>query len=283
MGNEQTTEKSLSPWKSRIKSTGLVIIGTLLGLNLGGIYLNDRDGEAEALPIAAQGQKTGLTDYSSNFKELNPLAMVVETETSYGSGFLYQDGGYVITSAHVVTDGLDVTVWNSFLHPSEGTVIGISEFMDIALIHVPDYEGQEGVEVNLEAPIQAGKPILAVSSPYDTTNTGAVGYITGPKRHLEMEDSSAYNQFIQFDAQTASGSSGGPLFDAATNEVIGVITQGSGYYEEIKYALPIEDVLVYIDRWIKKPLPEGAILDIQQTLRELYEWEEDEWEEDTEE
>ncbi|WP_165767501.1 S1C family serine protease [Tetzosporium hominis] len=275
MGNEQTTEKSPSPWKSRIKATGLVIIGTLLGLNLGGIYLNDQDGETEALPVVAQGQMVGLPDYSSNFKELNPLAVVVETETSYGSGFLYQDGGYVITSAHVVTDGLDVTVWNSFFHPSEGTVIGISEFMDIALIHVPDYEGQEGVEVNLEASIQAGKPILAVSSPYDTTNTGAVGYITGPKRHLEMEDSSAYNQFIQFDAQTASGSSGGPFFDAATNEVIGVITQGSGYYEEIKYALPIEDVLVYIDRWIKKPLPEIAILDIQQTLRELYEWEED--------
>lgn len=283
MGNELTTEKSPSPWKSRMKSTGLVIIGTLLGLNLGGIYLNDQDGEVEAQPIVAQGQMAGLPDYSSNFKELNPLAVVVETETSYGSGFLYQDGGYFITSAHVVTDGLDVTVWNSFFHPSEGTVIGISEFMDIALIHVPDYEGQEGVEVNLEAPIQAGKPVLAVSSPYDTTNTGSVGYITGPKRHLEMEDSSAYNQFIQFDAQTASGSSGGPLFDASTNEVIGVITQGSGYYEEIKYALPIEDVLVYIDRWIKKPLPEATILDIQETLRELYEWEEEEWEEDTEE
>ncbi|MFC4355534.1 S1C family serine protease [Chryseomicrobium palamuruense] len=279
MDNHQTSEKETSPWKSRIKATGLVVIGVLLGLNLSGFYFNEQE-TVVALPVSSQLEMNGLPDYSSNFKALDPLVMVIEGETGWGSGFLYTDGGYVITNAHVVTDGLDVTVWNSFSHPSDGTVVGISEFMDIALIHVPDYEGNEGVPINRVLNVQPGIPILTISTPYDNQNTGAVGYITGRKRSVEMESASNYNQFIQFDAQVASGSSGGPLFDAKSSEVIGVITQTGGYYEEIKYALPIEDVLVYIDRWINKPLAEDDILTIQENLRELYDWEEEEGDEE---
>lgn len=275
MESYQTSERASSPWKVRMKSAALIIIGVLLGLNLSGFYFNHQE-DAEALPVSSSQQMLGLPDYSSNFKELDPFVTIVETETGWGSGFVYTDGGYIITNAHVVTDGIDVTVWNSFGHPSDGKVVGISEFMDIALVHVPDYEGDEGVRVNTQAIIQPGKPILTISSPYDNVNTGAVGYITGRERHLEMETSSHFNQFIQFDAQIASGSSGGPLFDAQTNEVIGVITQSGGYYEEIKYALPMDDVVVKVDRWMKQPLAEEDILTIQKNLRELYEWEEEE-------
>lgn len=273
------SEKVASPWKARIKTAGLVGIGVLLGLNLGGIYFKEHE-EAIAIPVSSPGQVTGYPDYSSSFKALDHLVMVIETETGWGSGFSYSEDGFVITNAHVVTDGLEVTVWNSFGHPSEGTVVGISEFMDIALVHVPDYEGNEGVVVDTEAVIQPGKPILTISSPYENVNTGAFGYITGRERHLEMESASHFNQFIQFDAQIASGSSGGPLFDAQTNQVIGVITQSGGYYEEIKYALPIEDVVITVDRWMKQPLAEEDILTIQENLRELYEWDEEEWEDE---
>lgn len=282
MESHQTSEKVTSPWKARMKSAALLVIGVLLGLNLSGFYFNNQE-EGVVLPISSSVPQDGLPDYSSTFKALDHLVVIVETETGWGSGFLYTENGYVITNAHVVSDGIDVTVWNSFGHPSEGEVIGISELMDVAIIRVPDYKGNEGVRVNTEAIIQPGKPILTISSPYDNMNTGAVGYITGRERHLEMETSSHFNQFIQFDAQIASGSSGGPLFDAQTSEVIGVITQSGGYYEEIKYALPIDDVVVKVDRWIKQPLLEEDILAIQETLRELYEWDEEDWEEDSEE
>lgn len=282
MESHQTSEKVASSWKSRVKSVVLLSIGVLLGLNLSGFYFNNQE-KVAALPVSSPVPLNGLPDYSGTFKELDHLVVIVETETGWGSGFLYTDNGYVITNAHVVTDGIDVTVWNSFGHPFEGEVIGISEYMDVAIIHVPDFEGNEGVRVNTEAIIQPGKPILTISSPYDNVNTGALGYITGRERHLEMETASHFNQFIQFDAQIASGSSGGPLFDAQTSEVIGVITQSGGYYEEIKYALPMDDVVVKVDRWIKQPLAEGDILTIQETLRELYEWDEEDWEEDSEE
>lgn len=272
MDNHQTSEKETSPWKSRIKATGLVVIGVLLGLNLSGFYFNEQE-TVVALPVSSQLEMNGLPDYSSNFKALDPLVMVIEGETGWGSGFLYTDGGYVITNAHVVTDGLDVTVWNSFSHPSDGTVVGISEFMDIALIHVPDYEGNEGVPINRELNVQPGIPILTISTPYDNQNTGAVGYITGRKRSVEMESASNYNQFIQFDGQVGPGSSGGPLFDRSTGEVIGIITQTGGDFGEIKYAIPVEDALYFVDRWLKKPMQAKTIEEVQSNLKQLYEWE----------
>lgn len=274
MENEYKVEKSgPSKLRTTAKSLSLVLIGTLLGLNLGGLYFQSDDTVvAKPLANAAVAEHTLPVNYSQVIKELDKYVVSIYTDTGMGSGFIYSDQGYVITNAHVATDGVKVDVWTTFGHLSEGTIVGISEFMDIALVHVPDYIDNPGVTIDEAPVIQAGMPILSISAPYGIENTASLGYITGRERSLEMESASSYNQFIQFDGQVGPGSSGGPLFDPSTGKVVGVITQTGGDYGEIKYAIPINETLFYIDRWMKNPMTEEEVELIQANLRKLYEW-----------
>lgn len=269
---EQTTRQGkLRPF---LKSTSLVVIGVLLGLNLSGFYFNQSEAESTTSTPAVAGTTTSQSDnYSALIKSLSPQVVTIYTETGMGSGFLYGDEGYVITNAHVTLDGTEVEVWNAYGHYSEGEIVGISEYMDIALVKVPDYTGEIGLAIDREAVIPVGTPILTISAPYGLEHTASLGYITGRERNLEMDSASSYNQFIQFDGQVGPGSSGGPLFDRSTGEVIGIITQTGGDFGEIKYAIPVEDALYFVDRWLKKPMQAKTIEEVQSNLKQLYEWE----------
>ncbi|WP_342527143.1 S1C family serine protease [Chryseomicrobium sp. FSL W7-1435] len=272
MNTENATRKGkIKPF---LKSTSLVVLGVLLGLNLSGFYFNQPETNTDTVSSAIATTAVVQSDnYSELIKSLSPQVVTIYTETGMGSGFLYGEEGYVITNAHVTLDGTEVEVWNAYGHYSEGEIIGISEFMDIALVKVPDYVGEGGLAIDREAIIPVGSPILTISAPYGLEHTASLGYITGRERNLEMESSSSYNQFIQFDGQVGPGSSGGPLFDRVSGEVIGIITQTGGDYGEIKYAIPVEDALYYVDRWMKTPMDSKTIEEIQSNLKQLYEWE----------
>ncbi|UZM98767.1 serine protease [Lysinibacillus sp. MHQ-1] len=116
-------------------------------------------------------------------------------------------GGYVITNAHVVQGAVEVMVRNSVGQESPGTVVGISNRYDIALIHVPNYQDKPplGIETT-ESPI--GLEVIAFGSPQGFENSASIGYITGNKRDMKLENF-IYKQIYQVDAQIDKGSSGG--------------------------------------------------------------------------
>ncbi|MFJ7953090.1 trypsin-like peptidase domain-containing protein [Lysinibacillus sp. NPDC096418] len=193
-------------------------------------------------------------------KEVQQKVFTVLTNSAQGSGFLYKQGGYVITNAHVVEGEVDVAIRNSKGQESPATVIGISDRYDIALLHVPAYRDVKPLEVEpRESPV--GLEVIAFGSPKGFENSASVGYITGNGRDIEL-DKFIYKQIYQIDAQIDEGSSGGPLVDVQTGKVVGI--NSLLYTSETKtnfgFSIPLYSMLEQFDAWIAKPLAAKEVL-----------------------
>lgn len=192
-------------------------------------------------------------------KEVQQKVFTVLNNNSQGSGFLYKKGGYVITNAHVVQGEVDVTLRNANGQESPGTVIGISDRYDIALIHAPSYQDTQplGIETT-ESPI--GLEVIAFGSPQGFENSASIGYITGNKRDMKLENF-IYKQIYQVDAQIDKGSSGGPLVDVSTGNVIGVnsLLYTTETSTNFAFSIPLYSMLDQFEGWVAKPLSANEV------------------------
>lgn len=195
-------------------------------------------------------------------KEIQQKVFTILTNSAQGSGFLYKKGGYVITNAHVVQGAVEVMVRNSVGQESPGTVVGISDRYDIALIHVPNYQDKPPLVIETtESPI--GLEVIAFGSPQGFENSASIGYITGNKRDMKLENF-IYKQIYQVDAQIDKGSSGGPLVDVNTGNVIGInsllyTTETSTHFA---FSIPLYSMVDQFDGWIAQPLSANEVLSV---------------------
>ncbi|WP_235473731.1 trypsin-like peptidase domain-containing protein [Lysinibacillus macroides] len=92
-----------------------------------------------------------------------------------------------MTNAHVVEGEVHAIIRNSMDQESPGTVIGISDRYDIVLIQVSSYQDTEPLDIEtIESPI--GLEVSAFGSPQGFENSASIGYITGNKRDMELEN-----------------------------------------------------------------------------------------------
>ena len=142
---------------------------------------------------------------------------------------------------------------------SPATVIGISDRYDIALIQVPSYQDTEplGIETT-ESPI--GLEVIAFGSPQGFENSASIGYITGNRRDLELENF-IYKHIYQVDAQIDKGSSGGPLVDVNTGNVIGInsLLYTTETSTNFAFSISLYSMLEQLDGWVAKPLSANEI------------------------
>ena len=207
-----------------------------------------------------QEQYAGEVDRVTLIKEVQQKVFTVLTSYSQGSGFLYKKGGYVITNAHVVDGEVDVSVRNTQGQEFVATVIGISEHYDIALLHVPEYQNEEPLQMETEvSPI--GLEVIAFGSPQGFENSASIGYITGHNRDMEVERF-IYEQIYQIDAQIDRGSSGGPLVDAKTGKVIGInsLLYTSETSTNFGFSIPLYSMLEQFDKWSEWPMSREDVL-----------------------
>lgn len=192
-----------------------------------------------------------------------------------GSGFVVGDGTLVVTNFHVLPaagDGpegtrLVVMVGRSESNLRNAQVVATDRARDLALLRLdgpalpalPLAEpgsAREGQDVVL-----MGYPIGGVLGFAMVTHRGMISSITSaalPANSASQLDPRAIAQLrqgalemLQLDATAYPGSSGGPLFDAASGRVIGVVSMGllKGARESaltsptgITYAVPVQFV-----------------------------------------
>lgn len=154
---------------------------------------------------------------------------------------------------------MDVTLRNANGQESPGTVIGISDRYDIALIHAPSYQDTQplGIETT-ESPI--GLEVIAFGSPQGFENSASIGYITGNKRDMKLENF-IYKQIYQVDAQIDKGSSGGPLVDVSTGNVIGInsLLYTTETSTNFAFSIPLYSMLDQFEGWVAKPLSANEV------------------------
>jgi len=157
--------------------------------------------------------------------------------TGFGSGFIIDSSGYVITNAHVVDGAVDIKVGFHDRRELQATLVGSDKSTDIAVLKV-EADNLPVVQIGNSDNIKVGEWVLAIGSPFGFEHTATQGIVSALSRSLPEE---TYVPFIQTDAAVNPGNSGGPLFNIA-GEVIGVNSQiysRSGGYQGLSFAIPI--------------------------------------------
>lgn len=143
---------------------------------------------------------------------------------SRGTGMIISSEGYIITNEHVISSGKDITVTLNDGTEYEGTLMGVDENLDIAVIKI-DAKNLCAIKLGTSETTKAGERVIAVGNPSgagaNLTGTVTVGYVSAVNREILFNDTR--QKFIQTDAAVNPGNSGGPLVNER-GEVIGVVT-----------------------------------------------------------
>ena len=166
-----------------------------------------------------------------------------------GSGFVIDEGGYIVTNQHVVdgADGVSVRFSNGAREEAE--VVGEDPSTDVAVLRVeaPE-EGLKPADARRLGLRRSGRPgDIAIGNPLNVGISVTTGIISGLGRPIDAPNGYTINGAVQTDAALSSGNSGGPLLDSR-GEVIGInslaaAAPGFGTVAQgINFAVPINTV-----------------------------------------
>ncbi|QST01386.1 trypsin-like peptidase domain-containing protein [Pontibacillus sp. ALD_SL1] len=172
-----------------------------------------------------------------------------ETESSIGSGFVFNEKGDVVTNAHVVKgyDSVFIKTTDARMYPA--AVIGVGTEKDIALLRVPQLSNRSPMNMDLKEIGEIGDDIIAVGSPLGLQNTVTMGTISGTDREFTINDFT-YHDAYQISAPITHGNSGGPLIHKKTGKVLAINSAGTEQ-GAIGFSLPLQNVKDQLDKWSK--------------------------------
>ena len=164
-----------------------------------------------------------------------------QVRTSLGSGFVFDERGFVLTNYHVVARGSRIQV--SFDDGSDYTarVVGTDPGGDLAVLKIQGDRKFPAAPLGVSSDLLLGEPTIAIGNPFGLNQSVSVGVVSALHRPVHAEGRSYYD-FIQTDASINPGNSGGPLLNADGN-VIGVCSAVLATGQGIGFAIPIDRAL----------------------------------------
>jgi S1-C subfamily serine protease len=168
--------------------------------------------------------------------------------TKFGSGFVYDKSGYLITNFHVVSSAVNIIVTFNDGNTYTARLVGIDPYGDVAVLKLdnPLQENLVPVSFSNSSTLKVGDPVLAIGNPYGLDNTLTFGIVSQIGRLLPNSDVGySIPNVIQTDAAINPGNSGGPLIDLS-GRVVGMNTaifSSTGAYAGVGFAIPSNDVL----------------------------------------
>ncbi len=162
----------------------------------------------------------------------------------FGTGIIYTDNGYILTNAHVVEGASNISVTDYNGKTYSAKLIGSDADSDTAVIKI-EATGLSPAEFGESSKVVSGDPVIAIGTPYDTNlaYTATEGMVSALREGLNFPELGYTLDLIQHDAAINSGNSGGPLVNVY-GQVVGINSiKISGTYENLGFALQIDDVL----------------------------------------
>jgi serine protease Do len=180
-----------------------------------------------------------------------------------GSGFIFDQRGYVLTNNHVVEGADEIKVVLTDGREFTAEIAGTDPSNDIAVLKL-EIKGATLPIVALgdSSKLQVGQTAIAIGTPYDMEfqNSVTVGVVSALGRNLQTESRNAQSVIpgvVQTDASINPGNSGGPLLNTQ-GQVIGINTAILGSAQGMGFAIPINtakeivnDLITY--GFVKRP------------------------------
>jgi serine protease Do len=137
---------------------------------------------------------------------------------TYGSGFIIDPSGIIVTNQHVIDSALEVTVVLNDGTRAPGKVIDASPLTDLAVLKIAVGHPLPALSWGNSDALQVGDPVLTVGNGLDLGTSVSSGIVSGLNRNFS---DSPFDSYIQTDAVINHGNSGGPLIDSS-GKVVGV-------------------------------------------------------------
>jgi 2-alkenal reductase len=186
------------------------------------------------------------------YQRANPaVVFIIVPPIGSGSGFVFDENGYIVTNNHVVDLGQEFEVVFSSGERQSAELVGQDEDSDLAVIkvdHLP--EGVTPLPLAVADGPQVGQFVAAIGNPFGEQGSMSLGIISGLNRSLssgrESGSLSSYSlpEVIQTDAPINPGNSGGPLLNLL-GEVVGVnsaIRTTTGTNSGVGFSIPARAV-----------------------------------------
>jgi serine protease Do len=155
----------------------------------------------------------------------------------FGSGFIVDPTGVVVTNHHVVQNAKRVTVRLQDGRVFESKDIKTDPKSDLAVIRIDAPTTLPSIEFAESTAVEIGDRVLAFGSPFGLTGSVTSGIISGKGRHPNL---TMYEDYLQTDAAINPGNSGGPLVNLE-GKVVGVNTAMkslSGGSQGVGFSIP---------------------------------------------
>jgi serine protease Do len=162
-----------------------------------------------------------------------------------GSGSVIHRDGYILTNDHVVQGRPGVVLYRD-LPPLPFRTVGRVQEEDLALIKVDAPKPMVALPLGRSDDLAPGEPILVGGNPGGRGVVFSAGIVRSPNvipgmsaLTMSYYRDDTRDRFIQFDAATNPGSSGGPVINAEGRQV-GVVVAKSFEEQAINYAIPVD-------------------------------------------
>ena len=202
---------------------------------------------SQVTPSVVQVLATGYGPVESSSGNSSAL---VGMQEKIGSGVIIDPDGYIVTNAHVISGAQHVRVSVPIVAANESTnepvisrsrvvdarVVGSDEDIDVAVLKI-EATGLKALPLGDYNKLRQGDFVFAFGSPEGLQDSVSMGVVSIPARQLDPDSPVVY---VQSDAATNPGNSGGPLVNV-DGELIGINTfifSQSGGNEGLGFAIP---------------------------------------------
>jgi serine protease Do len=167
-----------------------------------------------------------------------------------GSGFFFDDEGYILTNEHVINGAEQVKVIvEGVKEPYTAEVLGTAYDLDLAVLKIKGEGAFPALPLGSSEKIEEGDWVVAIGNPYEFDHTVTVGVLSAKERAIDIPDTEGtrrYQALLQTDASINPGNSGGPLLNL-DGEVIGINTAVNAQAQGIGFAIPTSTINEVLD------------------------------------
>jgi serine protease Do len=249
---EGSMPKKLQPWSSRL--IGLVCAGALAGTLVVATAPSDA-ALRDWLPWGKTHTLAKLLPSVVNIEVLsfkpdpNDKSAPPRRVQAFGSGFIVDPSGYIVTNHHVVDGVSEVHVTFKDGPSLPAKIVGDAGFnVDLALLKVEPEKPLPAVKWGNSRDVRVGDSVFVIGNPLGIGESVSAGIVSALNRNITE---TPYDDFIQTDAAINHGNSGGPMVDVH-GEVVGVATALFSPTDAgsigLGFAIPAYDVQFVIDR-----------------------------------
>jgi S1-C subfamily serine protease len=169
---------------------------------------------------------------------------IYEIPAGTGSGFIWDERGYIVTNYHVIKGAYKAKVTLSDQTTWDAELVGEEPRKDLAVLKIKSTSTLKPIPVGTSHDLKVGQSVFAIGNPFGLDQTLTTGIISALGREIESVAQVPIRDVIQTDAAINPGNSGGPLLDIS-GRLIGVNTaiySPSGAYAGIGFSVPVDVV-----------------------------------------